>query len=452
MIFISAESGSTMKLCSLSKRFIVLLLLVQATAACNHMRSNTVTQAQESASAEKVSPEWSSGELAIMRSLWLGKLPESAPDTGNQVADDPRAIAFGHRLFFDKRLSQNGKVSCAGCHQLQHYFTDGREVATALASGRRNTPTIVGMRYSAWFFLDGRADSLWAQALGPLENPIEHGSNRAHIAHVIFNDADLRSRYEALFGPMPKLQDTRRFPQHAGPVADAKAMAAWQSMQNKDRDRLTRVFVNVGKSIAAYERRLIPAPSRFDRYVESLSVKQPVLVENHLTNDEIAGLKLFIGKGSCTFCHSGPLFTDFGFHNIATLLMNSPKPFDLGRYEGIRQLLSSEFNCRSVYNNKENKSCDELRFIYNDRHNTTGAFKTPSLRNVARTAPYMHGGNFKSLEQVLRHYSNPPRNYIGHLDLQTPIALDEQEIRQLVSFLKTLNSDIDAAQYLLRAP
>ena len=395
---------------------------------------------------------WNQAELTSLRQLWLGRLAAPTPNTGNKVANNPRAVELGHRLFFDKRLSANGEISCAHCHQPQRYFTDGQDKARAIGTGTRNAPTVVAAAHGPWFFLDGRADSLWSQALGPWENPIEHGSNRNHIVHVVYNDPKLRQLYQALFGSMPQLQDLERFPLQAGPVPDTGAATAWSNMKKEDQKSVTRVFVNLGKAIAAYERKLMPAPSRFDNYAQAVLKGTPAKPEDRLTEDETAGLRLFIGKATCTFCHSGPLFSDFGFHNIGTLLLSSPKPYDLGRFEGVKQLLKSEFNCRGEYNDTQDKSCDELRFIVAGKHDTIGAFKTPSLRNVTKTAPYMHNGKFKTLKQVIEHYNNPPKQVIGHIDLQNPIELNEKEIMQLESFLKTLNSDILADPALLREP
>ncbi len=153
--------------------------------------------------------------------------------------------------------------------------------------------TVVGAAYSPFLFRDGRKDSLWAQALGPLENPDEHGLDRAQIVWLV--GQHYREPYEAVFGPLPDSRLTE-----AGLVDDGEAV--------------TGVFVKVGKAIAAYERQLSPGPSRFDRYVEAL-LSDDEDGAAVLTPDELAGLELFVGEAGCTNCHNGPLFTNHDFHN-----------------------------------------------------------------------------------------------------------------------------------------
>ncbi|MCH8072550.1 MAG: cytochrome-c peroxidase, partial [Proteobacteria bacterium] len=150
---------------------------------------------------------WTEAEIELLRSLWIGSLPPVPADPGNAVADDPRAARLGQRLFFDTRLSANGEVACATCHQPERLFTDGLDVAQGIARGERHTMSIVGVAYSPWMFWDGRKDSLWSQALGPLENPIEHGGNRKQYAEILAADEQYRTEYEAVFGAMGGMTD-----------------------------------------------------------------------------------------------------------------------------------------------------------------------------------------------------------------------------------------------------
>ena len=133
-----------------------------------------------SANPALTATRWSDAELALLRLQWIGNLPQLPDDPGNRFADNPAAAELGQQLFFDPRLSANGRVSCATCHVPQNHFTDGRPVARGIGETSRNTPTILGIAYSPWFFWDGRSDSLWSQALGPMESAVEHGSNRIH--------------------------------------------------------------------------------------------------------------------------------------------------------------------------------------------------------------------------------------------------------------------------------
>jgi hypothetical protein len=128
--------------------------------------------------------------LAIYRHSPLGRLP---PDSTNRVADDPQAAALGQALFFDPRFSANGKISCASCHRAALAFTDGRARAEGMFVGTRNTPTVLNAAFGQWYFLDGRSDSLWSQALQPFENPKEIGGDRRHIVSAVSRDAALSS-------------------------------------------------------------------------------------------------------------------------------------------------------------------------------------------------------------------------------------------------------------------
>jgi cytochrome c peroxidase len=409
---------------------------------------------------------WSDAELTLLQQQWIGNLPPLPNDPSNRFADNAAAAELGQRLFFDPRLSANGKVSCATCHVPQNHFTDGRPLARGIGETSRSTPTIPGIAYSPWFFWDGRSDSLWSQALGPMESAVEHGGNRAQYARTLFSDPQYRSAYEDLFGPLPNLTDTGRFPLNASPVGDEKALTLWQSMSARDRQAITRVYANMGKAIAAYERKLLPGPARFDRYVEALLKGQHESAEQQLSASELAGLKLFIGKARCVTCHQGPLFTNHGFHNVGTpdpatrkpdylpaiiyLFLDKPET-DQGRYQGVRLAQQSEFNCLGEYSDANETDCAELKYANTDYRATLGAFKVPTLRNVSRTAPYTHAGYYETLREVLNHYNNPPEAPVGHSEL-APIGLTKRELKQLEDFLGSLDSPVNADERLLRPP
>ncbi len=408
---------------------------------------------------------WSEEELALLQSHWIGSLAELPSDPTNIYADNPAAAEFGEKLFFDTRFSSNGKVACAGCHIPEKHFTDGLAKARAIGETSRSTPSITGIAYSPWFFWDGRSDSLWSQALGPLESAVEHGGNRSQYVRIIYNDPSYRKTYESVFGALPDLSDTRRFPLNAGPVDDRGANDRWQAMTETDRKAITRVFVNMGKAIAAYERLLMPSASRFDQYVEEL-LDDESEAENILTADEVAGLKLFIGKAMCVTCHQGALFTNNGFHNVgvpdpATIkpkylppilhVLKDKPPLDQGRYKGIQQALQSEFNCLKEFSDAKEEDCAELKYANTKHTATLGAFKVPSLRNAADTAPYMHSGQFSTLAEVLQHYNTAPKAHIGHNEL-LPLNLQQSELDQIEAFLRSLSSPTDMSADLLRKP
>lgn len=363
---------------------------------------------------------WTAAQIDELRKLSISGLETLAADPTNRVADDPAAAHLGHELFFDPRLSSNGKVSCATCHQPDRDFQDGTALAHGVGTTNRRTMPIAGTAYAPFLFWDGRKDSQWAQALGPLESPVEHGGTREQYAGVIA--ASYRAEYEQLFGPLPDLTQ---------------------------RDGVTAVFVNVGKSIAAYERRIQHAPSRFDRYVDALAAtgRAPADI---LSNEEVAGLRLFIGKANCTQCHNGPLLTNNEFHNTG-VPANPSVPQDRGRIEGAKNVLADEFNCRSRWSDANASQCSELEFLKPDGHELQRAYKVPSLRGVAERAPYMHAGQFATLSDALTHYNQAPAAPDGHTELK-PLKLNAQELRQIEAFLRALSGGIAAPPEFLRAP
>jgi cytochrome c peroxidase len=375
---------------------------------------------------------WTSAQLDELRSMSLGQLEPLPRDPTNRVADDPRAVDLGRRLFFDTRLSSNGRVACSTCHQADRGFQDGIALAKGIGTTARRTMPIAGMARSQFLFWDGRKDGLWAQALGPLESPVEHGGTRAQYAHVVAES--YAAEYEQIFGALP---DLSRLPRSAGPVADREAASAWTALSSAQRDDVTRVFVNIGKAIAAYERRIEYGPSRFDKYIAAMTTEQSGA--DILTDDEVAGLRLFMGRANCTQCHNGPLFTSNEFHNTGV----PPRPglaIDHGRLTGATAVLSDEFNCRSRWSDARER-CAELEFMVTGDHTLDRAYKVPSLRNVAERAPYMDAGQLATLTDVLDHYNRAPAAATGHSELR-PLRLKALELRQLEAFLRTLSGPV----------
>ena len=392
---------------------------------------------------------WSASELAVLRSLWIGSLPPVPPEPSNAVADDERAAAFGRLLFFDPRMSANGAISCATCHQPGLRFTDGLARGRALGESKRNTLSIVGAAWSPWQYWDGRKDSLWSQALAPLEDPAEHGATRTQIAHLVAGDEAYRQAYATLFGPVPDIEDRRRFPGSATPAGDARSRRAWEGMTAADRRVVDTMFSDVGKAIAAYERLLVPGPARFDRYAEASLEGNRAAQRDLFTDEEAAGLGLFIGEARCTECHNGPLFTNNEFHNTGILSLPGALP-DRGRIEGVRQVREDPFNCAGGLSDDPARDCPELRFARTGPE-LLGAFRTPSLRNLPGTAPFMHQGQLATLEDVVRHYERAPLAMIGHNEAKA-LSLSRRERAQLVAFLETLSAPPATAPHWLEPP
>ncbi|MFT5049032.1 MAG: cytochrome c peroxidase [Chlamydiales bacterium] len=386
----------------------------------------------------------------------LSPLGAPPPSPTNRVADDPRARALGHFLFFDPRLSSNGEISCATCHVPELGFSDGKPLAEGLARGSRHTPTIWNVAYQRWFFWDGRADSLWSQALGPLENPIEMGTDRLAIAHVVQRDADLRRAYEALFGNLPELDERARFPEHGRPVpesVDDPLDRAWNGMEATDRQAIDRVFSNLGKAFEAYERQLVRRDAPFDRFAAQL------LQADGAPTDALGpaaqhGLEIFLGRGRCTLCHVGPNLSDREFHNTSAPPLAGADENDPGRYRGSQLVARSPFNAASPYSDAPDGTAARRVASLRQTSESWGEFKTPSLRNLANRGPYMHQGQFPSLEDVVRFYSTlEGSSGRSHHQEQVlvPLRLNNVEEAALVAFLDSLSgAPIDP--YWLSAP
>ncbi|TPK37998.1 cytochrome c peroxidase [Mesorhizobium sp. B2-5-3] len=376
-------------------------------------------------------PDFSDAEKKTIASLALSRLPALKPDTTNRFADVPAAAALGSTLFFDASMSRDGTVSCSTCHKIDRQFQDGLPQAVGVGRTNRRTMPLAGIARDPWFFWDGRRDSLWAQALTPLENPLEQAGNRAAYAHYI--KARFGDRYERIFGPLPDLSD---IPANASPLGSDAEKAAWRAMSDQQRDAINRVFANIGKAIAAFERSIEPPQARFDRFALDLAIGAEPKGDAAFSREEILGLKLFIGKANCVTCHNGPRFTDNGFHNTGVPRVNGLPP-DRGRVDAVRQVQADPFNCFGAYRDGDVGACGELRFMVKDAPELVRAYKTPSLRGAATRPPYMHAGQFASLDEVVAHYAKAAPSVEGTSEIH-PLALSDRERAALVAFLKTL--------------
>lgn len=377
---------------------------------------------------------WTAQEVEMIGSLSLAALGPVPDDPSNAVADDPRAVELGKAIFTDPRFSADGTVSCASCHQADRQFQDGLPLGKGVGQTGRRTMPIAGMAYSPFLFWDGRKDSLWSQALGPMESPVEHGGDRTQYARLVATA--YRKPYEDLFGPIPDLD---HLPDHAGPVANPTAAANWQAMSEQDRRAVSQVFAGIGKVIAAYERTIGPPTTRFDSFAQALREGG---AQGGLEPDELAGLRIFLGKGECVNCHNGPLFSDLHFHNTGVNAVGGA-PVDAGRQAGAVSVRDDPFNCLGDFSDAGPKDCAELRFMASGGKDEIGAFKTPSLRGALSRSPYMHAGQIATISDVLRHYSQAPKAEIGQSELRRK-DFSDAEIRQLTAFLATLEPVADA--------
>ncbi|MSR62815.1 MAG: hypothetical protein EXS08_10270 [Planctomycetes bacterium] len=372
--------------------------------------------------------------------LELSPVPAPPPDPTNAVYANPAAALLGQALFYDARLSADGTVSCATCHQPGKSWTDAKPIGFGLASVSRHTMTLWNVAYNRWFFWDGRKDTLWSQALGPLEDAREHGTSRLAILHLLAEDADYARAYRQIFGALPELA---QLPHEGRPVAgepEHPQQLAWDTLDVETQEAVTRAFVNVGKAIAAFERLLVSRDAPFDRYVSALRSDDAA---GSAAYDARArrGAELFVGKARCVFCHDGPSFTDLEFHDNRVPV--GELGGDPGRKLGVKRLKLDPLNSRSVYADDGGETGKrKITQLVVDSHGGK-SFKTPTLRNIARTAPYMHEGQFATLEDVVHFYDTLENATpeIGSERLIQPLGLSAEERAELLAFLESLTDE-----------
>lgn len=388
---------------------------------------------------------WTSDEIAQLNSLVLTEDFIPPKDKSNRVSGKSLAIKTGEKLFYDARLSGDGKTACASCHQANRGFTDGKPLAesrSGLGAIHRNTPSLAGLAGQDWFYWDGRRDSLWAQALTPIEATEEMRGNRLAAVKLITAQATYAKAFSNLFGS-DYLNTIRRISvNQASPYSDQTeagnlAQGNWFRLSASQQQAVNHVFAQIGKTIAAYVESLRVKPGRFDQFAQRLLDSESNKGSHGLTRDETAGLKLFLDvkKTRCMQCHNGPHFTNGDFHQLGTGHVEKP-PLDFGRSMGLRAVLLDEFNCLGPYSDADEKDCHAIRFLSQDTHrDDVGAFKTPGLRGLRYTAPYFHDGRFNDLEAVIRFYQElPDQAEAGAKGL----SLSQEEVAQLIAFLELL--------------
>lgn len=329
-------------------------------------------------------------------------------------ADNPQTkekVALGDKLFHDARFSSNGQVSCSTCHDITKTFTDSpRKVSEGIngLTGTRNAPTVVNAAYNRTQFWDGRSPSLEDQAQHPFLNPVEMGlETHQPILDIISRDSDYQAAFQVAFGATGK--------------------------------QIT--MEHVLKAIAAFERTQVAGNSRFDRYYFGGD-------ESALTEQEKRGFDLYLGQGRCVSCHTieqdHALFTDHKFHNIG-IGVNELGDRIVPLAQAFLEAKAKGVDVDVVVLTDANTS-DLGRFAVSDELSDLGAFKTPTLRNIAVTAPYMHDGSLKTLKDVMIHYNNG-----GAADKDVsitpflsggirPLELSDQQIEDLVAFMEALTS------------
>jgi len=337
----------------------------------------------------------------------LGLPPVPIPAGNPQT---PAKIALGNKLFHDVRFSIDGTVSCATCHSEKHAFTDGKQFSTGHhgLTGTRNAPTVINAAYYTSQFWDGREPDLEAQSTQPFVNPVEGGlASHEPILQIVRSDPDYKKAFADVFG-----------------VTDAKL-----------------TMDHVAKAIASFERSLVSGDSPFDRYY-FLGDKRA------LNAAQVRGFELFIGQGRCVSCHTiendHALFTDSKFHNIG-IGINAVQD-DVPRLAGAFLEAKAKGGDVDQIVLTDKKSSELGRFAVTDKITEIGGFKTPTLRNIDLTAPYMHDGSLKTLKEVVSHYNNggvTPADAKVNAYLSggiRPLNLTEAQLDDLVEFLQALTS------------
>lgn len=330
-------------------------------------------------------------------------------DPSNRVSGDPAAIALGARLFFDARLSANASVACVSCHVPARAWTDGRARARGLGDLDRNAPTVLDAGLGRWFGWDGAADSLWSFAVKPMLHPAEMGTSARAVAEVVRADATYACLYREAFRAAPPSDDER-------------------------------LLVDTAKALAAYVETLRSGRTPFDDFRDALARGDEAAMARYPAAAQ-RGLKLFVGKGSCSVCHFGPAFTNGEFHEIGIPFALGPGRVDAGRHEGIKRLRSDPLNLLGKFSDDASGASATRTRHVEPTHASFGQFKTPSLRNVALTAPYMHNGRLATLREVVKHYSELDVDRV-HSDgeaLLRPLRLTDGETDDLVAFLESLS-------------
>jgi cytochrome c peroxidase len=404
---------------------------------------------------------------ALLATLRYDEGPPPA-DPSNRVADSLEAARFGRALFFDPRFSgqlidgdndggdatlgvrgETGRVSCASCHVPTSAFIDSRSPHRQVSLGAqwtlRRAPTLLDVAFQPLYNWDGRRDSTWSQAAGVVESAREFNSARLFVAQQV--GALYREPYTALFGELPPLQDSERFPPLLpaeagcrerstldGTVYDCRGLpgdgADYDTMQPDDQAAVTTVMVNMTKAIAAYLRQLRCGASRFDAWLDGDA--------SALSQSEQRGAALFAGRAGCVRCHSGPSLSDGAFHNVGM----SPAPVavaiidvnDRGAAEGIAAALTDPLGTAGDFSDGDRRALPEAVLAEHE-----GAFRTPTLRCIAEQPSFMHTGQLTSLASVVSFFNRGGDRfgYPGASEI-APLDLSEEERADLVAFLQSL--------------
>jgi len=354
-------------------------------------------------------PDFSPAEIA--RLARHGPWPPARPvDASNRASGNPHAARLGASLFFERRLSPDGALSCASCHDPAKAWTDGRSVSLGRGALERNAPSVADLNGQRWFGWDGASDSLWAASLRPILAPRELGGSIAATAVLLRGDSALSRCY------------AQAFARDASGVDD------------------TTLAVDAAKALAAFQETLASGRTPFDEFRDAL-VRGDLATAARLPAAARRGARLFVGRANCALCHLGPSFTNGEFHDVGVPFFTASGA-DMGRHGGIKALRESPFTQLGAFNDDPAKAPGTATRHVDPQHRNFGEFRVPALRNVARTPPYMHDGSLAALRDVVRHYSSfdPDRLHADGEAVLKPLGLDAAEIDDLVAFLESLTA------------
>lgn len=349
--------------------------------------------------------------------------PQRRPDSGNVASGRPAAIALGFLLFFDPRVSADATIACVSCHDPTRAWTDGLQAAQGRSGLDRNSPTITDLAGARWLGWDGAADSLWAFIIHPLTDRRELASD-GHRLDALLRSDDL--------------------------LACLRGSAFDATTRPGDREL---ALVQTAKALAAYVETLESPRTPFDAYRDALASGDRRVARRY-PEPARRGLAIFLGRGNCALCHTGPRFTNEEFHHIGRPHFRPDGSVDPGRHGGVDRVRADRYNRLGTFDDARGSRDAPVRYLRSD-HRNWGAFRTPSLRGVALTAPYFHDGRAPDLAAVLDHYSHPDPDRL-HGDgepLIRPLDLSAGEIADLRAFLESLTPpDTSDAPPALPAP
>jgi cytochrome c peroxidase len=403
----------------------------------------------------------------VARIARMSPLPAVPADPSNRFAESEAAAEFGHALFFETRLSPKG-VSCATCHDPARYFTDGKPLSVGIGTARRNAPTVVDAARRRWNGWDGKFDSLWSQALSPIEHPDEMGGDRVAVLRLVRDDASLRAAYERAFGPFPAAlarggsdplapgasrdpaPEGARDPAPKGapdPAPKGAPDPAPTAARDTDAQRLIdATTAQVLKALGAYQRRLVSRTAPIDAFIDALGSRGERGSLDALEPAARRGLATFVSTGGCYQCHRGPSFTDEEFHALGLAGANGRVPDDPARLAAVDFVQANPFNAAGAFSDaRESSKASMVRGLRRSGE-LFGQFRTPALRGVALTAPFMHDGRFGSIDEVIHFYDTlegaSPVGHHGEMVLE-PLGLGEQGRADLVAFLRSLSPKLE---------